>query len=71
MKTLRKVKIEGFKSIERAELMLGDLNVVIGANGSGKSNLIGVSGCWSVCCHTTSRSIWPRNRIGSCITAGA
>lgn len=42
MKTLRKVKIEGFKSIERAELMLGDLNVVIGANGSGKSNLIGV-----------------------------
>lgn len=42
MKTLRKVKIEGFKSIESAELMLGDLNVVIGANGSGKSNLIGV-----------------------------
>ena len=42
MKTLRKLDIEGFKSIERAELMLGDLNVVIGANGSGKSNLIGV-----------------------------
>jgi predicted ATPase len=42
MKTLRKVKVEGFKSIERAELTLGDLNVVIGANGSGKSNLIGV-----------------------------
>lgn len=42
MKTLRKVKIEGFKSIEHSELMLGDLNVVIGANGSGKSNLIGV-----------------------------
>lgn len=42
MKTLRKVKIEGLKSIESAELELGDLNVVIGANGSGKSNLIGV-----------------------------
>lgn len=42
MRTLRKVKIEGFKSIESAELKLGDLNVVIGANGSGKSNLIGV-----------------------------
>ncbi|WAR46292.1 AAA family ATPase [Methylomonas rapida] len=42
MKTLRKVKIEGFKSIASAELKLGDLNVVIGANGSGKSNLIGV-----------------------------
>jgi predicted ATPase len=42
MKTWCKVKIEGFKSIESAELELGDLNVVIGANGSGKSNLIGV-----------------------------
>jgi len=42
VKTLGKVKIKGFKSIESAELKLGDLNVVIGANGSGKSNLIGV-----------------------------
>ena len=42
MKTLRKIQIRGFKSIASAELMLGDLNVVIGANGSGKSNLIGV-----------------------------
>lgn len=42
MKTLGKVKIEGFKSIASAELNLGDLNVIIGANGSGKSNLIGV-----------------------------
>ena len=42
MRTLRKIKIEGFKSIEQAELTLGDLNVVIGANGSGKTNLIAV-----------------------------
>lgn len=42
MRALRKVKIEGFKSIESAELTLKDLNVIIGANGSGKSNLIGV-----------------------------
>lgn len=42
MKTLRKITIDGFKSIEHAELDLGDLNVVIGANGSGKSNFIGV-----------------------------
>lgn len=42
MLTLRKVKVEGFKSIAQAELSLGDLNVIIGANGSGKSNLIGV-----------------------------
>ena len=42
MRTLRKVKIVGFKSIASAELELGDLNVIIGANGSGKSNFIGV-----------------------------
>ena len=41
MRAIRKIKIEGFKSIASAELELGDLNVVIGANGSGKSNLIG------------------------------
>ncbi|MCW8199797.1 DUF2813 domain-containing protein [Verminephrobacter aporrectodeae subsp. tuberculatae] len=42
MKTVHQVKIKGFKSIESAELDLNDLNVVIGANGAGKSNLIGV-----------------------------
>ncbi len=41
MRTLRKVQIKGFKSIASAEIELRDLNVVIGANGSGKSNLIG------------------------------
>lgn len=42
MRTLRRLQIEGFKSIAKADITLGDLNVVIGANGSGKSNLIGV-----------------------------
>jgi predicted ATPase len=42
MRTLRKVAVKGFKSIASAEIELRDLNVVIGANGSGKSNLIGV-----------------------------
>lgn len=42
MRTLRKVNIEGFKSIAKQTLELNDLNVVIGPNGSGKSNLIGV-----------------------------
>ena len=42
MKKIDTIKIQGFKSIARAELVLGDLNVIIGANGSGKSNLIGV-----------------------------
>ncbi len=40
MRTLRRVQIEGFKSIASADLELNDLNVIIGANGSGKSNLI-------------------------------
>jgi predicted ATPase len=42
MRTLHKLQIKGFKSIASAEIELRDLNVVIGANGSGKSNLIGV-----------------------------
>lgn len=42
MMTLRQISIEGFKSIAQATIELGDLNVVIGANGAGKSNLIAV-----------------------------
>jgi predicted ATPase len=42
-RTIEKLTIEGFKSIRRMEeFELGDLNVMIGANGAGKSNLIGV-----------------------------
>ena len=36
----RKLTIENFKSIERLELELGRVTVLIGANGSGKSNLL-------------------------------
>jgi predicted ATPase len=42
MRTVRKIAIEGFKSFEKAEIDLQDLNVLIGANGSGKSNFISV-----------------------------
>ena len=38
---LKKIEIHGFKSIESASVALRDLNVLIGGNGSGKSNLIG------------------------------
>lgn len=38
---LKKLTIHGFKSIERQTVELGALNVLIGANGSGKSNLLG------------------------------
>jgi predicted ATPase len=37
---LKKITVQGFKSIERQTIELGALNVLIGANGSGKSNLL-------------------------------
>lgn len=42
MRTLRKITIHGFKSIRAETLELDRLNVFIGGNGAGKSNLIGV-----------------------------
>ncbi len=39
-KQLSRIVIRGFKSIRECDLELGDLNVIIGANGAGKSNLI-------------------------------
>ncbi len=40
MAMLRKIHIEGYRSIKEASLELRALNVLIGANGSGKSNLV-------------------------------
>jgi len=37
---LKKLTIHGFKSIDRQTIEFGALNVLIGANGSGKSNLL-------------------------------
>ncbi len=37
---IKEIKIENFKSIESLNLDLGRLNVFIGANGSGKSNIL-------------------------------
>jgi predicted ATPase len=37
---LKRVCIEGFRSLRSVDLTLGDLNVLIGANGSGKSNFV-------------------------------
>lgn len=37
---LRRIRIEGFRSIASAEIAFSDLDVLIGANGAGKSNLI-------------------------------
>lgn len=40
MRTLEKLTIKNFKSIREQKLRLGPLNVFIGGNGAGKSNLI-------------------------------
>jgi predicted ATPase len=42
MVTLNRIEIEGFKSIRKLDLELRPLNVLIGANGSGKSNFVSV-----------------------------
>jgi prepilin-type N-terminal cleavage/methylation domain-containing protein len=42
MRTLEKLTINNFKSIREQTLELGELNVFIGGNGAGKSNLIQV-----------------------------
>lgn len=39
---LRSITIEGYKSIQSASIDINQLNVLIGANGSGKSNFISV-----------------------------
>lgn len=44
MPAVDKIRIEGFKSISSSEVELRPVNVLIGANGSGKSNFIGAFG---------------------------
>src|SRR6516225_8751465 len=41
MAMLKKVEIKGYRSIKETSLELRPLNVLIGANGAGKSNLVG------------------------------
>lgn len=42
-----RLKIESFKSLEKVEVELGQVNVFVGANGSGKSNLLEAIGVLS------------------------
>ena len=39
---ISKIKIKGYKSIKEQEIKLGSINILIGANGVGKSNFISV-----------------------------
>src|SRR5687767_11064740 len=44
MARLDQIEIEGYRSIRTLRLELKELNILIGANGSGKSNLVGAFG---------------------------
>ena len=44
---IKKIVVESFKSLEKVEVELGILNVFVGANGSGKSNLLEAIGVLS------------------------
>jgi predicted ATPase len=44
MPALDSIEVEGYKSIRSATIDLGAVNVLIGANGTGKSNLVGLFG---------------------------
>jgi energy-coupling factor transporter ATP-binding protein EcfA2 len=44
---ITKITVRSFKSIENAEIELGNLNIFVGANGSGKSNLLEAIGVLS------------------------
>ena len=37
---LNKISIENYKSIEKVEIDIKDINILIGSNGAGKSNFI-------------------------------
>ena len=37
---IKKIRLKNFKNFKDAELELGDMNVLVGANASGKSNFL-------------------------------
>ena len=39
---IKKIKVSNFKSFGEQEIEFSDLNVIVGANGSGKSNFINI-----------------------------
>lgn len=54
MLKLNRIQLEGYKSIKQVDIQLGALNVLIGANGSGKSNFISF---FRLLNHITSNSL--------------
>ena len=45
MAMLKRIQLKGYKSIREMDLELGPLNILIGANGAGKSNLLSFFNC--------------------------
>ncbi len=54
---IEKIRVESFKSLVQLELELGRVNIFVGANGSGKSNIleaIGILGARPAAAWTTN-----------------
>ena len=64
---ITQLEVKGFKSLVDVSIELGAVNVFIGANGSGKSNLLEVVGMLSAIISGGSRR---RNRSGIGGSAG-
>ena len=70
-KKIDRLTIKGFKSIrDLSNFSLGDINIVVGANGAGKSNFVQMFRMVREWCGKTSRTSSPRMvaRRPFCIT---
>ena len=68
---ITKVSVAAFKSLEQLEIELGQLNVFVGANGSGKSNLLEALGVLSAAADgkVTDQTLLPARRSSGCSQA--
>ena len=57
MENLSHINIKGFKSIKELDLEMRPINVLIGANGSGKSNFISVANSTHKCNTSVQRIV--------------
>ncbi len=62
MEKLTRLKVSGFRSIREIDMELGDLTVLVGANGSGKSNFVAFFNLLSFMVEPTTRVPWLTRR---------